>query len=223
MSRTKKIIAIIILIIGLLLIFSPFIKTAIVKYMSGHGDLTSYSAKDLDKNNNKKATFDYDSVELPSMSSVLKGATNYDKNAVVGSIAVPSVDINLMILKGTNTSNLIAGATTMLPDQTMGKGNYPLAGHHMRNQSVLFGPLMDVKKDAKIYTTDLKNVYEYKVSETKIVNETEVSVLEDAGDDRITLITCDKATETSKRLVVVGKLVKTEKLTKKLQSKYFAK
>lgn len=28
----------------------------------------------------------------------------------------------------------------------MGKGNYPLAGHHMRDESMLFGPIMKVKK-----------------------------------------------------------------------------
>ncbi|EUJ28014.1 sortase A [Listeria floridensis FSL S10-1187] len=219
----KKIIAVVILIIGLLLIFSPFIKTGIVKFMSGRDDITNYSAKAVEDNNSKKATFDYDSVELPSMKSVVEGAANYDKNAVVGSIAIPSVDINLLILKGTNTANLIAGATTMLPNQSMGKGNYPLAGHHMRNESVLFGPLMTVKKGAKIYTTDLKNLYEYKVTETKIVSETEVGVLDDAGDNRITLITCDKPTETSKRFVAVGELSNTQKLTKELEQKYFAK
>ncbi|MBC1398889.1 class A sortase [Listeria fleischmannii] len=217
----KKIIAIIILVIGLLLIFSPFIKSGIVKYLSGHDSITNYSAQTLEDNNKKQATFDYDSVQLPSMKNVVEGARDYDKDAVVGSVAVPSVDIKLMVLKGTNTANLLAGATTMLPDQQMGKGNYPLAGHHMRNESMLFGPLMNIKEGAKIYLTDLNTLYEYEVASTKIVDETDVSVLDDAGDNRITLVTCDKPTETTKRKIVVGKLTHTEKLTTELKNKYF--
>lgn len=95
----KKTIAIIILIIGLLLIFSPFIKNGIVKYMSGHETIEQYKASDIKKNNEKDATFDFESVQLPSMTSVIKGAANYDKDAVVGSIAVPSVDVNLLVSK----------------------------------------------------------------------------------------------------------------------------
>ncbi len=45
----KKTIAIIILIIGLLLIFSPFIKNGIVKYMSGHETIEQYKASDIKK------------------------------------------------------------------------------------------------------------------------------------------------------------------------------
>ncbi|EUJ58969.1 hypothetical protein MCOL2_06937 [Listeria fleischmannii FSL S10-1203] len=53
----KKIIAIIILVIGLLLIFSPFIKSGIVKYLSGHDSITNYSAQTLEDNNKKTSYF----------------------------------------------------------------------------------------------------------------------------------------------------------------------
>ncbi|MBC1573693.1 class A sortase [Listeria booriae] len=217
----KKTIAIIILIIGLLLVLSPFIKSGIVKYLSGRDSVTNYSAETINKNNSRDATFDFASVELPSMTSVVKGAANYDKDAVVGSIAIPSVDLNLMVLKGTNTANLLAGATTMREDQVMGKGNYPLAGHHMRNGSMLFGPVMDVKEGAKVYLTDLTNLYTYEVTSTKIVKDTEVGIIDNTTEPQITLITCDVATETNKRFVAIGKLVSTEKLTKEKEDKYF--
>ncbi|MBC1499611.1 class A sortase [Listeria weihenstephanensis] len=217
----KKTIAIIILIIGLVLVLSPFIKSGIVKYLSERDSVTNYSAETIDKNQNRDATFDFASVELPSMSSVVKGATDYDKEAVVGSIAIPSVDLSLMVLKGTNTANLLAGATTMRPDQVMGKGNYPLAGHHMRNGSMLFGPLMDVKEGAKVYLTDLTNLYTYEVTKTEVIKDTEVSVIDETKEPQITLITCDVATETDQRFVAIGKLVSTEKLTKEKEDKYF--
>ncbi|WP_163652281.1 class A sortase [Listeria sp. PSOL-1] len=221
MLRKRKTIAIIILLIGLLLVFSPFIKNWIVEYLSTHHKIGQFSAEELERNNQKKATFDYSSVEPPSVTNVLKGAKDYNKDAVIGNIAIPSVDINLLTFKGTNNANLLAGATTMLEDQTLGKGNYPLAGHHMRKQSMLFGPLMNIKKGAKVYITDLKKIYQYEIEQTKIIKDTNVSVLDQTTEPTITLITCDKPTETNKRFIATGKLIKTETLTKELKNKYF--
>ena len=33
----------------------------------------------------------------------------------------------------------------MRPDQKMGEGNYPLAGHHLKQKNLLFGPLENIK------------------------------------------------------------------------------
>lgn len=49
----------------------------------------------------------------------------------------------------------------------MGKGNYALAGHNMSNlgPKVLFSPLYyRAKVGQKIYLTDMKNVYTYKIT-----------------------------------------------------------
>lgn len=47
--------------------------------------------------------------------------------------------------------------------------------------------------------------------ETKIVDETDIDILDDKGDKRITLFTCDTADATSKRFVVIGTLDKVTK------------
>lgn len=217
----KKIIAIILLIIGVLLILSPFLKNEIVKYTSQHNKITAFTAKDIEKNNQKKAEFDYDSVQLPSMRNVAEGAMKFDKKAVVGGIAIPSVGIDLLILKGTNTANLLAGATTMKQEQKMGAGNYALAGHHMRRESILFGPLMQVKAGTKVYLNDQKYIYTYTIDSTKIIPDTNVEVLDETKEATITLITCDKPSETDKRFVATGKLIKKERLHSSSASKYF--
>lgn len=219
----KKIIASLLLIIGILLLFSPFLKNEIVKYTSNHYKITEFKQTTVEKNNQRKASFDYDSVQLPSMKNVVKGAMNVNKKAIVGGIAIPDVSINLLILKGTNTANLLAGATTMTPSQQMGQGNYSLAGHHMRRESILFGPLLKIKSGTKVYLSDQKNIYTYMINATRIISEENVDILKNTKAATITLITCDKPTETDKRFVATGKLVKKETVNQSSAKKYFKK
>lgn len=209
MQKKKLILPIIILIIGLLLILSPWIKNMIIANMSQVD--SSISASQLSDNDKNKAKNDYGAVKRPSLTTVFNNSMNVDKNAIIGEIEIKSVKLHLPILKGTNDANLLGGATTMLENQVMGEGNYSLAGHHMRDEKLLFGPLMKIKKNAEIIITNKKKDYHYRVTETKIVDETQVDILDDKNDDRITLFTCDTADATSKRFVVIGQL---DKITK---------
>lgn len=103
----------------------------------------------------------------------------------------------------------------------MGKGNYLLVGYYMCDEFMLFGFIMKVKKGDKIYLIDFENLYEYIVMEIKMIDEIEVSVIDDMKDVRIIFIICDKLIEIIKWFVVVGELEKMEKLIKELENKYF--
>ncbi|WP_326926135.1 sortase domain-bontaining protein, partial [Carnobacterium maltaromaticum] len=48
---------------------------------------------------------------------------------------------------------------------------------------------------------------------TKIVSETDMSVLADVGDNRLTLITCDVSSATNQRFVVVATLIEKNTMT----------
>lgn len=172
---------------------------------------SSITASQLSDNDKNKAKNDYDAVKRLSLTTVFNNSMNVDKNAIIGEIEIKSVKLHLPILKGTNDANLLGGATTMLDNQVMGKGNYSLAGHHMRDEKLLFGPLMNIKEKAEIIITNKKKDYHYRVTETKIVDETQVDILDDKNDDRITLFTCDTASATTKRYVVIGQLDKVTK------------
>lgn len=85
---------------------------------------------------------------------------NTNRLEVVGEILVPKSSIHLPIGLGVANTTLALAAGTMRQDQKMGKGNYPLAGHHMVNRHVLFGPLyFKTKVGDNIYLTDLKKKY----------------------------------------------------------------
>ncbi|AWM19369.1 class A sortase [Bacillus subtilis] len=137
----------------------------------------------------------------------IKAGFDHDQKAIIGRITIKSVDLELPILKGTTNENLLIGAATMRPDQKMGEGNYPLAGHHLKQKSLLFGPLMNIKKGAKIVITDFKKDYIYSVTSTETISEIQADVIQNTKEKEITLITCDKAVETKGRLAVKGKLI----------------
>ncbi|MFE5473809.1 class A sortase [Bacillus safensis] len=125
---------------------------------------------------------------------------------VLGMVAIPSVGIDLAILKGSTKDNLYKGATTLKDNQLMGKGNYTLAGHHMKDETLFFGKLHEMKVSDKILLTDKKNIYVYVMTKRKNIHETEVDILNDGKGSEVTLITCDKPTSTEYRTVVIGEL-----------------
>ncbi|XLG12137.1 cysteine protease [Bacillus subtilis] len=77
-------------------------------------------------------------------------------------------------------------------DQKMGEGNYPLAGHHLKQKNLLFGPLENIKTGAQIVITDFKKDYIYSVTSKDIISETDADVVEETNKKEITLITCDR-------------------------------
>lgn len=204
----KKSLIIVLILSGLILIASPFLKEYFIGFLSSRYNAEKITADQIDQNNRRKASFDFNAIEPPNFYDTLKAGTHLDPRAMIGRISIKSVGINLPILKGTTNENLLVGATTMRPDQQMGRGNYPLAGHHMREANLLFGPLMRIKIGDLIVLTDLKKDYTYRVTGRRIVSAAlGGNLIGQTKDTRITLVTCDKPTRTPNRLIVTGKLV----------------
>lgn len=189
------------LVIGLALVFNEQIKSLFVQNMTTSNQVDKLTVKKITRNKQKKATFDFNSVESLDFDTIVRAQLYKDKLAVIGGIAAPSVKLNLPIIKGVSNYALAVGAGTMKEDQKMGEGNYALASHHMINESLLFSPLVNIKQDAVVYLTDLSTIYTYKVTSTEYVTPDRVDVIEDVpGKKLLTLVTCD--TTGNKRLIV---------------------
>ncbi|GEO69108.1 class A sortase [Levilactobacillus acidifarinae] len=81
---------------------------------------------------------------------------------ILGSVAVPSLQMSLPILKGATSRNLQIGAGTLKQGERMGTGNYAMAAHNMDQPGYMFSNLPRIKEGAKIYLTDLDQVYVYR-------------------------------------------------------------
>ncbi len=204
-NRLINFLLFLLLLIGLALVFNNQIKNFMVGKMSSGDELSATTASDLAKNNEKKASFDFNAVESVDLETVLKAQFDKEDLSHLGAIAIPSIDLNLPIYKGVSNYALISGAGTMKEEQMMGEGNYALASHHMIDKTLLFSPLVNIKNDASIYLTDLEYVYVYKTSVIEYVSADRVDLIEDVADKTIvTLVTCDATGD--KRLIVQGDL-----------------
>ncbi|AAU22196.1 class A sortase [Bacillus sp. FSL W8-0445] len=202
----KKMIVAVLVISGILFVLSPFIKESIIINLNKNKNF-DLTAEQAEQNNAQKASFDFEAIQPPSILETIKASLDRESKAVIGRITISSVNLKLPILKGTTNQNLLYGATTMRPDQKMGEGNYPLAGHHMKRESLLFGPLLNIEKGDTVKITDFKKDYIYAVTSKQFISEMDTDVIQETKKKEITLITCDKAVRTEGRLAVKGKLI----------------
>ena len=98
------------LLVGLALIFNEQIKDYFVKNTGDKDAIANVTKDEIKKNNEKEASFDFDAVESMSTESVLRAQLNRTDLPVIGSIAVPSVAINIPIFRGLDNANLLYGA-----------------------------------------------------------------------------------------------------------------
>ncbi|MBY8349177.1 class A sortase [Bacillus licheniformis] len=202
----KKMIVAVLVISGILFVLSPFIKESIIINLNKNKNF-DLTAEQAEQNNAQKASFDFEAIQPPSILETIKASLDRESKAVIGRITISSVNLKLPILKDTTNQNLLYGATTMRPDQKMGEGNYPLAGHHMKRESLLFGPLLNIEKGDTVKITDFKKDYIYAVTSKQFISEMDTDVIQETKKKEITLITCDKAVRTEGRLAVKGKLI----------------
>ncbi|KRM97231.1 sortase [Liquorilactobacillus aquaticus DSM 21051] len=202
----KIFLLILLLVIGLALVFNEQIKDKIIDNMT-HTALKS-KPQSLAKAQKKKTSFDFKKVK-PVGASEVKEALTADKQTI-GKLAIPAVKLKLPVFYGIRNENLLRGTGTMKKEEKMGQGNYALAGHHMSNPNILFSPLAKVKKGNMIYLTNGKRVYEYRVTDKRVVDAYQVQWIEDVpGEKLITLVTCLTAkTGENNRIIVRGELLK---------------
>ena len=207
----KKIVFFSLLLIGVGLLFSPFLESAVIEAVKSSYILENYTAEQIADNAAEVDTAENiieEDITVPELSDILQYTSDIDRDQVIGGIAIASVGLYQPIFYGTTKVSLLAGAGTMKSYQTMGKGNYCLAGHHMRDESLLFGPLLKVEIGDWIQLTDKIELFTYEVTQIEVVHQSDVGVLEDTGTPMITLITCDRTgVNTDYRLMVRGTLI----------------
>jgi len=108
--------------------------------------------------------------------------------SLVGKIDIPRLNISAIVKEGVGERTLDVAVGhiphTALPGQS---GNVGVAAH----RDTLFRNLKDVRRDDKITLTTLDGEYVYRVVSTKIVQPTDVSVLEPSpNENTLTLVTC---------------------------------
>lgn len=169
-------------------------------------------------NNNREFETSELNLELITANDLLN---EIDETKIIGFISIPNVDLSLPLLRGATPTNLDVTAATIMDEQTMGVGNYPVAGHRTVHPDTLFSPLNRVEVDDEIYLTDKQAIYIYKVHEIDIVTPEQIEVLNPPSDGAIvTLITCSGKNSEFRR-IVVGKLIEVNDFNEGMFTQYF--
>lgn len=109
------------------------------------------------------------------------------ESSVIGRMEIPRLRLNLMIREGITSRTLRTAVghlrSTALPGYP---GNVALAAH----RDTFFRPLRNIQKGDSITIETLSGSYRYAVDSIEIVGPSDVSVLRNSAQPKLTLITC---------------------------------
>ena len=127
-------------------------------------------------------------------------------------LVIPGIKVDMPLFESTNASILLKGGwvfpSTSTPDQGH---NTVIFGHRFRFLPPITNTFysLDKVQIGDTFTVAWKGViYSYKITEKKIIEPTDFSVLNQTSESEITLITCAPLFSTKQRLVIVGTLIK---------------
>ncbi len=150
-------------------------------------------------------------VEDPTVTAPPSTAPNVPppvEGTPVGRISIPSIGLSdFYFVQGVSVPQLKRGAghypETPMPGQ---KGNAAIAGHRT-TYGAPFHNIDKVKNGDVVVVETLQGTFRYEVMEQRIVLPSEVSVLEDKGDNRLTLTACHPKFSARERIILAARLV----------------
>jgi len=148
-------------------------------------------------------------TKLPPGFTLIPAATRIPdppQGSVMAHLQIPKIGLDQFVVSGTNEADLSKGPGhylgTALPGQA---GNVAIAGHRTTHGAP-FNRLAELAIGDPIYlTTSTGTRLTYIVSAVPVaVSPTDVTVLNDFGDNRVTLTTCNPEFSARQRLIVVA-------------------
>lgn len=125
-------------------------------------------------------------------------------------IVIPKIGVDKIVVEGVSLPDLKKGPghypETPLPGQD---GNAAIAGHRT-TYGAPFGRIDELEPGDEITVETVQGEFTYLVKEQLIVSPTQGDVLEDKGDNRLTLTACHPKYSARQRIVVVAELAPDE-------------
>jgi sortase A len=125
----------------------------------------------------------------------------------VARLQAPSIGLDWIVVSGVGVDDLKKGPghypDSPLPGQP---GNAAIAGHRT-TYGAPFNRLDELGSGDEILVTTVQGSFRYEVREQLIVSPDQVEVLDDFGDDRLTLTACHPKYSARQRIVIVAALV----------------
>ncbi len=194
------------ILIGLSIIGSAlFMRYSANRQQKAMMDAFENTIVNIDKNLNGETT--ESSASTPAEASPNSKPPSEDINAAIGIMKIPKLDLKVAIGEGIDDKTLRYAVGhfegTAMPGE---KGNFAVAGHRSYTYSEYFNRLDELNVGDDIIVKTKKGEFTYKIYEKRVVEPTEVSVLDKTKDATITLVTCTPIRVATHRLIVKGML-----------------
>ena len=125
-------------------------------------------------------------------------------------LRIPAIGVDKIVVEGVSLDDLKKGPghypETPLPGQ---EGNAAIAGHRT-TYGAPFNRIDELEKGDEILVETVQGDFRYLVEEQLIVSPSQVEVLEDKGDNRLTLTACHPKYSARERIIVVATLAPDE-------------
>ena len=116
---------------------------------------------------------------------------------------IPTIELNAPVLPKTTKEHLNIALTQIKKNQVPGQGNFTIAGHNSAVYGRHFNRLHELNIGDEIQLIDGEKVFIYQVDSKRVIDPSEVEILNDTPDkNEITLITC--TVTGTKRLAIKG-------------------
>jgi sortase A len=154
-------------------------------------------------------------VEAPSTATTLAPFAAPTDGDVSGIITIPRIGVRQAVVEGVNVDDLRKGPghypNTQMPGH---EGNSAIAGHRT-TYGAPFGDLDQLQVGDEITVSTLQGEFTYRVSSQRVVDPSEVSVLDPSADPArpghdlatLTLTTCNPKYSAAERLIIRADLV----------------
>jgi sortase A len=133
------------------------------------------------------------------------------KGDAIGRIEIPAIGVEDYVVEGTDIDSLRKGPghypETPLPGE---HGTAAIAGHRT-TYGAPFRRIDELHRGQEIAVDMPYGRYVYRVERTKIVEPTDLSVLDRVAHDRLVLSACHPLYSAAQRVVVLSKLVRRER------------
>ena len=150
-----------------------------------------------------------ESAELTDSAAMVEEPTT-DNPAIAGDVLynlrIPAIDSENPVREGVSRG-VLADSLGHEPDTAYigEQGNCVIAGHRNYTFGKYFNRLDEVKVGDLIYVDTRTGTKEYSVTEIKVVEPTDISILEDTGEEQLTLYTCTPIYVATHRLIIIAK------------------
>ena len=124
--------------------------------------------------------------------------------SAIGYLTIEKIGLMQAPIKEGTDENTLNKYIGHFSDSAFLEGNVALAGHNRGYEKNYFENLKDLKGGELIIYQTRSEAKVYKVTEIKKVNESNVDIIKNTKDNRITLITCVE-NKPKERLVIDGK------------------